>query len=64
MSKKHNYDEYYILETMGQGQIGLCTCKRCGAVILIGKNTDDDGVLIHNKWHEKGKDPLPTSKRV
>lgn len=43
------YTEYYALETEG-GRVGLMSCRRCGALILIG-DASFDAAKAHDQWH-------------
>ena len=39
------YGPYVVVETRGQGFVGLMTCLRCGAAVL------DNATERHNEWH-------------
>jgi hypothetical protein len=43
--------EYYAIDAEGH-RIGLCCCRGCGAVLLIG-DPGFDSVTVHLAWHEK-----------
>ncbi len=55
------YSEYFALETEG-GRVALMSCKRCGALVLIGDSTFD-AAMAHDKWHY-GRPSLPEPPAV
>ena len=48
---REDYTPYAIVETCGQGLLGLMTCLRCGAALLIEK--DVGTTEIHDDWHAR-----------
>jgi hypothetical protein len=44
-----NYSQYYAFSVEG-ARIGLMTCLRCGAAIVI---SDDGGEKVHDEWHSR-----------
>lgn len=51
MSKhwEDNYTQYFGVEATGM-RIGLCTCRRCGATVIIGDD-QADATDLHDDWH-------------
>lgn len=45
-----NYEPYITVQTRGYGDVGLMTCKRCGAVVMLDKA---ETPRLHDKWHEE-----------
>ena len=43
----YDYKPYIVLDTRGQGLVGLATCKRCGAAVLL----QDDNAEVHSRSH-------------
>ena len=43
------YTQYFGVEATGS-RIGLCTCRECGATILLGDD-QADAMKIHEAWH-------------
>lgn len=31
--------------------VQLCSCRSCGAAVLIDEKDDQDGRRVHNEWH-------------
>lgn len=52
MSERGQYEEYYELEAAGV-HIGVMTCKRCGAAVILDKAAS--GPKLHDAWHESVK---------
>ena len=48
MSGEKGYYSYFAFDAEGH-RIGLMTCKRCGAAVLLAKG--EDGPKIHDEWH-------------
>lgn len=46
-----HYTQYFGVEATGS-RIGLCTCRRCGATVLLGDD-QADGIALHDEWHRK-----------
>jgi hypothetical protein len=48
-----NYTSYSVVHAEGERIIGMMTCLRCGAAVLIN---DADGAAIHDRWHIRDAD--------
>ena len=44
------YTPYIAIQAEG-GRVGLTTCRRCGAAILIGDTGTDEAMPLHEAWH-------------
>ena len=55
---QENYSEYFALETEG-GRVGLMSCMRCGALVLIG-DAAFDAAKAHDRWHGPATTPTVT----
>ena len=42
------YSAYYAFATEG-GRIGIVTCLRCGAAIILGQ---EEGIKLHDAFHD------------
>jgi hypothetical protein len=49
-SETNNFTAYFEVEAVGQ-RIGLMTCKKCGAAVLLGDAPPVDAPGLHIKWH-------------
>jgi hypothetical protein len=47
-----DFTPYFGIQTEG-GRVGLVSCTRCGAVVIVG-DKDFDGAAMHADWHRKG----------
>lgn len=47
--------QYYSFDAEGH-RIGLCCCKICGAVLLLGDETFDS-IKVHEQWHQSESEP-------
>lgn len=49
MAGDPKYSQYYAVEAEGH-RIGLMSCRRCGALVLLG-DADFDAAKAHDAWH-------------
>ena len=54
------YAPYTAVAAEGQ-RIGLMTCLRCGAVVMLEKGYD--WPEVHDKWHEEQEQPVGTQQQ-
>ena len=45
------YTQYFGVKTTGS-RIGLCTCRECGATVMLGDD-QADGIALHDEWHRR-----------
>jgi len=49
-----DYTSYHVMAAEGH-RIGLMTCKRCGATIVLS-DEDPDWAVTHDRWHDRWTD--------